>query len=85
MAIFRPQAEQAGLTLRVTLPAAPIALDADPVRLAQVFLNLLNNAGKYTGRGGTIYLDARCDETAGVVTVADTGIGIAAEHLPQLF
>jgi PAS domain S-box-containing protein len=85
LAIFRPQAEQAGLTLRVTMPSAPIALDADPVRLAQVFLNLLNNACKYTGRGGTIHLDARCDGAAAVVTVADTGIGIAAEHLPRVF
>jgi PAS domain S-box-containing protein len=85
LAIFRPQAEQAGLTLRVTVPSAPISLDADPVRLAQVFLNLLNNACKYTGRGGTIRLDARCDGAAVVVTVADTGIGIAAEHLPRVF
>ena len=85
LAIFRPQAEQAGLTLRVTLPQAPITLDADPVRLAQVFQNLLNNACKYTGRGGTIRLDARYDEGAVVVRVADTGIGIAAEHLPRVF
>ncbi len=85
LSIFRPQAEQAGLILRVTMPPAPIALDADPVRLAQIFLNLLNNACKYTGQGGTICLDARCDGAAVVVTVADTGIGIAAEHLPRVF
>ena len=66
-------------------PPEPIYLDADPVRLEQVFLNLLDNACKYSGRGGRIGLTAKRDGTDVVVKVSDTGIGIPSEHLPHLF
>jgi PAS domain S-box-containing protein len=81
----RPLVEAAAHRLTVALPPEPVPLDADPVRLAQVFANLLTNAAKYTDRGGAIRLTAerRGDEV--VVAVADSGIGIAAEHLPRLF
>jgi hypothetical protein len=55
------------------------------MRLAQVFLNLLNNACKYTESGGRIELTAELDGTDVVVKVKDSGIGIPAEHLPHLF
>ena len=71
--------------LTVTLPAEPTHLDADPTRLAQVFSNLLNNAAKYTDRGGHIWLTAERQDGEAIVSVRDTGIGIAAEHLPRLF
>jgi CheY-like chemotaxis protein len=81
----RPLVDRAGQQLDLELPAEPIELDADPVRLSQVFLNLLNNASKYTERGGRICLSARPDASDVVVGVADTGIGISAEHLPEVF
>jgi signal transduction histidine kinase len=81
----RPHLHRAGQALTVTLPPHPVFLDADPVRLAQVFLNLLNNASKYTEPGGQIRLSATREADEVVVTVADTGIGIPREHLPHLF
>jgi PAS domain S-box-containing protein len=81
----RPLIEASAHTLTVTLPPEPAWLDADPTRLAQVFANLLTNAAKYTDRGGRIALAAERHGGEVVVTVKDTGIGIAAEHLPKLF
>jgi CheY-like chemotaxis protein/anti-sigma regulatory factor (Ser/Thr protein kinase) len=71
--------------LRVELPSEPVLLDADPVRLAQVFSNLLNNAAKYSAAGGRISLVAtqRGDEL--IVRVSDTGIGIEPNKLSQIF
>ncbi|HEY8252041.1 MAG TPA: ATP-binding protein, partial [Burkholderiales bacterium] len=71
--------------LNVSLPSEPIVLDADPVRLAQVFGNLLNNAAKYSEGAGTISVEARREALEAVVVVADTGEGIPPEQLPQLF
>lgn len=81
----RPTIEQCGHELTVTLPPQPVYLNGDLVRLAQVFLNLLNNAAKYTERGGRIWLTAerQCSEV--VVRVKDTGVGIPAEKLSRLF
>jgi PAS domain S-box-containing protein len=83
--VARPQAERAGHRLSVSLPQEPVALDVDPVRLVQVLLNLLDNACKYTERGGQIRLSAMRDGTDLVVEVSDNGIGIPPEHLPNLF
>ena len=81
----RPHLDGAGHALEVALPAAPVFLDADPVRLAQVFSNLVSNAAKYTHAGGHIRLtgERRGDEVA--VCVKDDGAGISAEMLPRLF
>jgi len=81
----RPLIEASGPAFVVTLPPEPIALDADPIRLAQVIANLLNNAAKYTKRGGHICLSAERQGSEAVVTVRDTGIGISAEMLPRIF
>jgi hypothetical protein len=81
----RPTIEPCGHDLTVTLPAEPIILDADGVRLAQVFLNLLTNAAKYTEPGGRIGLTAERQGRDVVVSVQDTGVGIPAEMLPRLF
>ena len=67
----------------MTLPPEPICLDADPVRLAQVFANLLNNACKYTEPGGHIWLTAERQGSDVVVRVKDTGIGIPTDMLPK--
>jgi PAS domain S-box-containing protein len=81
----RPHVECAGHDLSVALPPAPVYLDADPVRLAQVFLNLIHNACKYTDPGGQIRVSAEMDGPEVVVTVADTGIGVPPEDLVRLF
>ena len=81
----RPLIEQMGHELTVSLPEFPVILDADLTRLAQVFLNLLHNAAKYTERGGHIWLSAEVLGSTVVVTVKDNGIGIAAGDLPRLF
>jgi CheY-like chemotaxis protein len=81
----RPSVEAQAHELTVTLPTPPVYLDADPVRLAQVFSNLLTNAAKYTDRGGHVRLTAERHGGEVVVSVKDSGIGIAAEHLPRLF
>jgi CheY-like chemotaxis protein len=69
----------------VSLPDAPLYLDADPVRLAQVFSNLLNNAARYTEAGGHIRLIVERQGSDVLVSVKDNGIGIAAEMLPRIF
>ncbi|MFO1431639.1 MAG: PAS domain S-box protein [Candidatus Competibacteraceae bacterium] len=81
----QPAIQAAGHTLTLDLPSEPIPLEADPVRLAQVFTNLLNNAAKFTERGGQITLRAERQDNKVVVTVKDTGIGIPAERLSSIF
>jgi PAS domain S-box-containing protein len=81
----RPLIEQSGHELIVALPSQPVFLNGDLVRLAQVFLNLLNNAAKYTDRGGRIWVTAEVTEQNVMVSVKDTGLGIAPEKLPRLF
>jgi signal transduction histidine kinase/CheY-like chemotaxis protein len=81
----RPLIDGAGHELVVSLPEEELLLDADPVRVAQVFSNLLNNAAKYTNRGGRIMIAARREERTAVVTVSDTGVGIAPGSLSRVF
>lgn len=81
----RPHIDAAAHTVSVTLPPEPIELHADPIRLAQVFSNLLNNSAKYTERGGRIAIHAWREGSSVVVSVKDTGIGIAPEALPHVF
>ena len=81
----RPLIQQCGHELTVSLPPEPVHLDADPVRLAQVFMNLLNNAAKYTKRGGHIWLTAEREGSDVVVSVRDNGIGIPGDMLARIF
>lgn len=71
--------------LIVSLPDEPLLLDADPVRLAQILANLLNNAAKYSDKGGQIEIAARRDGDDALVTIRDSGDGIAPEELGKLF
>ena len=71
--------------LIVSFPDEPLLLDADPVRLAQIFGNLLNNAAKYSEKGGRIEITARRDGEEALVTIRDSGDGIAPEQVPKLF
>ena len=80
-----PRIRERGQQLELQLPQETFTIDGDPVRLTQVFANLLGNASKYTGDGGRIVLRAwRAGEEV-VVQVSDNGSGIAADMLPQIF
>ena len=81
----RPFFEAAGHLLSVSVPAEPIHLIADPVRLTQVLNNLLNNACKYTPPGGRVGLTVWREGSDAVIAVRDTGRGIPSEMLPQIF
>lgn len=81
----RPLIEKWNHELTVTLPAEPIYLDADPTRLSQVLLNLLNNAAKYTEERGRIWLTAERQDDSVILRVKDTGIGIPQEMFPRIF
>jgi PAS domain S-box-containing protein len=81
----RPIIESRAHQLEVSLPAEPLVVDGDPVRLSQIVANLLNNAAKYTERGGKIALSAWRDEKTHIVSVRDTGIGIPNEMLSRVF
>ena len=81
----RPLIEQAGHELTVTIPGEPIVIEADLVRLSQVFSNLLNNAAKYTDNGGRVWLNAERRDGTVVVSVRDNGVGIPAPMLPHVF
>jgi PAS domain S-box-containing protein len=81
----RPLIEAGHHEITVMVATEPVRLDADPVRLAQVFANLLNNAAKYTEKGGRIQLAGERRGSHVVVSVKDSGIGIAADALPRIF
>jgi PAS domain S-box-containing protein len=81
----RPLIDQAGHELSIDLPPEPVWLHADLVRLAQVFCNLLNNAARYTPRGGHIWLRAEVHEGRVAVSVRDDGVGIPADMLARIF
>jgi PAS domain S-box-containing protein len=81
----KPFIELKGHQLSISLSPEPIVVEADSVRLSQVIANLLNNSCKYTDRGGQIWLTAQRKESEAMISVRDTGVGIAPETLPRVF
>jgi len=81
----RPAIEGRSQRLKLDLPATPVRISGDPIRLAQMFINLLDNASKYTPEGGEIGLAAEVRAQSLVVTVSDNGIGLAPDALPVIF
>ncbi len=81
----RPLIEQCGHELSVELTPEPTMLCGDMTRLSQVLSNLLNNAAKYTERGGSIRLTATRQADEVLISVTDTGMGITPEMLPHIF
>ena len=71
--------------LDVRLPATPIALFADPLRIAQVLANLLTNAAKYSEPHAHVVLEARVEDNRVAISVRDSGIGIEPDLLPRIF
>jgi len=80
-----PLIDSCGHILSVDLPEEPVFIHADPLRLAQVFSNILNNAAKYTDSGGHINVQARLEDNFVVMSISDNGIGIAADMLKNIF
>jgi PAS domain S-box-containing protein len=84
-AMLQPQAVARGVEIAQLLPERPVVAVADLTKVEQVLLNLLSNAVKFTPRGGRIRLGCAEDEGFAVVTVADTGMGIAPDQLDAVF
>jgi signal transduction histidine kinase len=80
-----PLAQQRGVAVAVNAPEPAPTVEADPDRLRQVLLILLDNALKHTPAGGRVDVNVRPEERHVTIEVADTGSGIAPEHLPRLF
>jgi signal transduction histidine kinase len=71
--------------LEVLLPPAPLLVEADRDRLVQVFVNLLNNAAKYTPEGGSIWIKGTIEDREAVIDVKDNGVGIPPDLMPRIF
>ena len=81
----RSQTEEKGLALEVDVDREPLSVFGDPARLQQIQINLLNNAVKYTPRGGTVSVWAGRDDNQAVIRVKDTGNGIPPQMLDSVF
>lgn len=81
----RPMADAAGVGLIEELPVDAPIVHGDPVRLGQAVDNLISNAIKFTPRGGTVTVALGTENDQAVITVSDTGLGIAAAELDKLF
>jgi len=81
----RPDVFRRGQHLELDLPESPLPMQADPDRLRQVVLNLLSNSFKFSRKGGHIHLSLKTEPDGAVVSVADTGAGIATADLPYIF
>ncbi len=84
MAALRQEAEAKGLTLGVEIPGDAANVQADPTAFRQIVANLVENAVRYT-REGSVSLRTYRDGEGTRLEVHDTGVGIAAEHLPRIF
>jgi heavy metal sensor kinase len=81
---LRPMAEFKGLHMQVA-GDRPVWVVGNPARLRQVFLNIIDNALKYTPDGGRVDVEVRAEGNKAVAAVRDSGIGIPPEHLPHVF
>ena len=81
----RPLIDAAGHTLNVDVPAEPVTVYGDAIRLTQVVANLLTNAAKYTNSGGQIWVRVWKESGTAIVSVRDNGIGIAPDQLASVF
>jgi len=83
--LFMPVAEDAGIKMQLELPEVPLTMMADEARLQRMIANLLDNAIKFTERGGQVAVNARKKGYQIILTVADTGIGISERDMPHIF
>jgi two-component system sensor histidine kinase BaeS len=80
-----PVAESAGVSLAITVPDTPVALEGDLFAMGRVLQNLLQNALQATAPTGSVWVTGREVDGRVVIEVGDTGCGIPAERLPHVF
>ncbi len=85
VATCRPNIDMQTHHLNVILPSAPLEVEVDAVRMRQVFVNLIQNAAKFTRNGGTIWVKVGVEAAEAVVKVEDNGVGISPDVLPHIF
>jgi PAS domain S-box-containing protein len=81
----RPLLEERSHMLSLSLPSDALHVEGDATRLSQVVLNLINNAAKYTPKGGQVWVDLKCEDGHAILTVRDNGIGMAPDLVPRVF
>jgi cell cycle sensor histidine kinase DivJ len=84
LTMVRPQARSGGIALDCRMPELPLTIESDRRAVKQIALNLLSNAVKFTPEGGAVLLSATVAASDVVIVVADSGVGIAPEHLARL-
>jgi signal transduction histidine kinase len=82
--VFKERSKRDGIELTYSAPDLPAPMMADPNRIKQVFVNILDNAFKYTEQGGMVSVEAFIDGDKLIIQVLDTGCGIAQEDLPNV-
>lgn len=82
--VFKERSKRDGIELTYSAPEIPAPMMADPNRIKQVFVNILDNAFKYTERGGMVSVEAFIEDSQLIIQVLDTGCGIAQEDLPNV-
>jgi signal transduction histidine kinase/CheY-like chemotaxis protein len=85
VAATQPHIADLGGRLTISLSSEPLPVEADPTRLTQVFVNLLDNAAKFTEPGGRIEVLTRREDKEAEVCVRDSGVGISPDELPRVF
>lgn len=81
----KPLVDEKQHQLEVLLPHSQILIEADPIRLEQVFVNLIKNSVKYTPEGGNIWIKGTVVDDEAIISVADDGVGIPRDMLPRIF
>lgn len=84
VATFEPQAANKGVRIELN-EVRPVRVEADPDRLAQVFVNLIDNAMRHTHAGGTVTVELDANGNDAIMRVRDTGVGIPYRDLPHIF
>ena len=82
--VFKERSKRDGIELTYSAPELPAPMMADPNRIKQVFVNILDNAFKYTERGGMVSVEAFIENSQLIIQVLDTGCGIPQEDLPNV-
>lgn len=82
--VFKERSKRDGIELSYNVPEIPAPMMADPNRIKQVFVNILDNAFKYTKQGGLVNVEASVNDGKLVINFSDTGCGIAPEDLPNI-
>lgn len=83
--VVQPLIREYAHRLEIDVPQESVYLNGDAIRLSQIFANLLNNAAKYTDKGGQIIVHAAVDGDYAAITISDNGIGVSQDIMPRIF